>query len=123
MSLSSLKSISFQLQKHITQPVKSRNNRKALKTLFRVYTVLYICPRTMDPQQSHFSLTSRTFGFGRQIWQINFGSFGVFSAKLCFPLFNHYFYKKTAILRRMYATIHTSCASKHSVIMINKTNR
>ena len=28
MSLSSLKSISFQLQKHITQPVKSRNNRK-----------------------------------------------------------------------------------------------
>ena len=63
-------------------------------------TTDYGCP--MKP----FLLKSRTFGLGRQIGQINSRAFGVFSAKpsalilvlwvpcSCFPLFNHYFYKK-----------------------------
>ena len=59
----------------------------------------------MDAQWSLFSLKSRTFGLG----QINSGTFEVFLAKLpahilvqwvpcpCFPLFNHYFYKKLSL--------------------------
>ena len=54
------------------------------------------------PNEVFFSLKSQTFGLG----QINFGVFGVYSADLsapilvlwvpctCFPLINHYFYKK-----------------------------
>ena len=61
--------------------------------------------RTTDAQWSLFSLNFRAFGLGRQIGQINSWAFGVFLAKLsapilvspCFPLFNHYFYKKLSL--------------------------
>ena len=66
MSLSSLKSISFQLQKHITQPVKSRNNRKALKILFRFCTVLYILPKDYGRPIKPISIDIQNF----QVWQI-----------------------------------------------------
>ena len=64
-----------------------------------------IWTQTTDGQFSLFSLKSRTFGLG----QTNSGAFGVFLAKLsapilvqwgpcpCFPLFNHYFYKKISL--------------------------
>ena len=70
------------------------------------------CPtgaRTTDAQWSLFSLKSQTVGLEQQIGQINFGAFGVFLAKLsasilvlwvpclCFPLINHYFYKKISL--------------------------
>ena len=57
----------------------------------------------------HRLRTPNLLGLGRQFWQINFGAFGVFSADLsapilvlsvpcpCFPLINHYFYKKPSL--------------------------
>ena len=62
--------------------------------------------RTTDANWSLFSSKSQTIDLGRKIGQINFGAFGVFGANLsapilvlwvlcpCFPLINHYFYKK-----------------------------
>ena len=54
------------------------------------------------PNEALFSLKSRTFGLGQTSWA---GAFVVLLVKLsapilgtvspCFPLFNHYFYKKT----------------------------
>ena len=56
-----------------------------------------------------FHQNPKLLGLGRQIGQINFGAFGVFSAKLsapslvqwvpcpCFPLFNQYFNKKLSL--------------------------
>ena len=57
--------------------------------------------RPMKP----FSLKSQTFGLGQTNWQINFGAFGVLSAKFleCFPVFNHYFYKNLAFLISIWA--------------------
>ena len=61
--------------------------------------------RPMKP----FSLKSRIFGLGQTNWTDNSEEVGVFSAKIptpilvqwvtcpCFPLFNHYFYKKLSI--------------------------
>ena len=58
------------------------------------------------PNEAFFHWNSELLGLGRQIGQIDFGAFGVLSAKLSapiwvqwvscpyFPLFNHYFYKK-----------------------------
>ena len=58
------------------------------------------------PYEAFFHWNSELFGLGRQIGQINFWGFAVFSAKLsapnlgqwvpcpCFSLFNQYFYKK-----------------------------
>ena len=58
------------------------------------------------PNEAFFHWNPELLGLGRQIGQINSGAFGVFSAELsapilvqwvpcpCFPLFNHYFYKK-----------------------------
>ena len=91
MSLSSLKSISFQLQKHITQPVKSRNNRKALKNPFSCLYCSIHLPTDYGRPIKPFFIEIQNFW----VWQTNSGAFGVFSAKLCSPLFNHYFYKKT----------------------------
>ena len=57
-----------------------------------------------------FFLKSQTFGLGQTNWAKHFGGIGVFSAKLsvlilvqwvpfpCFPLLDHYFYKKYAFL-------------------------
>ena len=67
--------------------------------------------RLRTPNEAFFHWNPELLGLGRQIGQINSGSFGVFSAKLsapmlaqwvlcpCFPLFNHYlyFYKKLSL--------------------------
>ena len=61
------------------------------------------------PNEAFFHWNPELLGLGRQVWQINSGAFWVFSAKLsapilvqwvrcpCFPLFNHYFYKKQSL--------------------------
>jgi hypothetical protein len=51
------------------------------------------------PNEAFFSSKSQTFGFGQAIWAVNFGAFGVFSADSCpcFPLIDHYFYKKLSL--------------------------
>ena len=79
-------------------------NKRSLKYL--LFT-LYHGIRT--PNEAFFHRNPKLLGFGRQIGLINFGAFVVFSAKLsapilvqwvpcpCFPLFNHYFYKKISL--------------------------
>ena len=56
--------------------------------------------------EAFFHWNLELLGLGRQIGHMNYGTFGVFSDKLsapilvqcpCFPLFNHYFYKKIRI--------------------------
>ena len=68
-------------------------------------------PRTKygHPMKPFFHWNSELLGLGRTIGQINSGAFEVFSADLstpilvqwvpcpCFPLFNHYFYKKLSL--------------------------
>ena len=66
------------------------------------------------PMKPFFHWNTELLGLGRQIGQINSGAFWVLSAKLsapilvqwvpcpCFPLFNHYFYKKLSL----YINIH-----------------
>ena len=69
-----------------------------------------ICNQGMNqglrkPNEAFLHWNLLLLGLGRQIGQINSGAFGVFSAKIsapifvqfcpCFPLLNHYFYKKT----------------------------
>jgi hypothetical protein len=61
------------------------------------------------PNEAFFHRNSKLLGLGRQIVQMNFGAFGVFSADLsaptlvlwvpcsCFPLINQYFYKKLSL--------------------------
>ena len=61
------------------------------------------------PNEAFFHWNPKLLGLGRQIGQINSGAYGVFSAELsapilvqsvpcpCFPLFNHYFYKKLTL--------------------------
>ena len=61
------------------------------------------------PNETFFHWKPELLGLGRQIGQINSGAFGLFLAKLsapilvqwvpcpCFPLFNHYFYKKLSL--------------------------
>ena len=61
------------------------------------------------PNEAFFHWNSELMGLSRQIGEINSRAFGVFSAKLslpilvqwvpcpCFPLFNHYFYKKLSL--------------------------
>ena len=61
------------------------------------------------PNEAFFHWNPKLLGLGRQIGQINFVAFGVFSADLsapilvlwvpcpCFPLINHYFYKKLSL--------------------------
>ena len=68
-----------------------------------------LCTRTTDAQWSLFSPKFQTFGLGQTIWADKFWDIchlGLFSADLlalilvlwvpcpCFPLINHYFYKK-----------------------------
>jgi hypothetical protein len=57
------------------------------------------------PERAFFE-NLKLLGFGRQIEPNTFGAFGVFSANLsapilvpspCFPLINHYFYKKLSL--------------------------
>ena len=71
----------------------------------RILTLTH--PRTMEPNEVFFHWNAELLGLGRQIEQINSGTFEVFSAELsapiliqwvtcsCFSLFHHYFYKKT----------------------------
>ena len=61
------------------------------------------------PRESFFFENPKLLGLGRQIGPKFFGAFGVFSADLsapilvlwvpcpCFPLINHYFYKKLSL--------------------------
>ena len=56
------------------------------------------------PMKPFFIEIPKFWGWGRQIGQINFGAFGVFSADLSapilvsmFPNINHYFYKKLSL--------------------------
>ena len=61
------------------------------------------------PNEAYFYRNPKLLGLGRKFGQTNFGVFEVFSAKLlapilvqsvpcpCFPLFNHYFYKKLSL--------------------------
>ena len=63
-------------------------------------------PRTTDAQWRLFHRNPKLLGLGRQLGQLNFRAYGVFSADLSapifvqwvpcpfFPFFNHYFYKK-----------------------------
>ena len=61
-------------------------------------------PRTTDAQWSLFSSKYQTFGLGQKIWADKFwdiwGTFGWFisnhfgTVSPCFPLINHYLYKK-----------------------------
>jgi hypothetical protein len=39
------------------------------------------------PDEAFFHRNPTLFGLGRQIWRINFGAFGVFSANLSEPIF------------------------------------
>ena len=62
------------------------------------------------PNESFYHQNSKLLGLGRQFEQMKFWAFGVFLANLsapflvlrvpcpCFPLINHYFYKKTRLL-------------------------
>ena len=61
------------------------------------------------PNEVFFHWNPERLGLGKQIGQINSGAFGIFLAELsapilvqwvpcpCFPLFNHYFYKKLSL--------------------------
>ena len=61
------------------------------------------------PNEAFFHRNDKLLGLGRQFGQINFGALGEFSYALsapililwvpcpCFPLINHYFYKKLSI--------------------------
>ena len=61
------------------------------------------------PNEAFFHRNPKLLGLGRQFGQINFGAFEVFLADLsapilvlwvpcpCFPLINHYFYKKLSL--------------------------
>ena len=63
----------------------------------------------MDYRCPIFHQSPKLLGWGRQFGQISFGAFGIFSANLlapilvlrvscpCFPLINHYFYKKLSL--------------------------
>ena len=65
--------------------------------------------RLRTPNEAFFHWNPELLGLGRQIGQIHFGAFGVFSAELSvpilvqwvpcpwFPLFNHYIYKKVSL--------------------------
>jgi hypothetical protein len=65
------------------------------------------CHGLRTPNEVFFHRNHKLLGLGRQFGLINLEVFWVFSAKLlaqilvqgfpcpCFPLFNHYFYKKT----------------------------
>ena len=65
--------------------------------------------RATDAQEAFFHWNPKLLGLSRQFGPINFGAFGVFSANLsapililwvpcpCFPLINHYFYKKLSL--------------------------
>ena len=62
--------------------------------------------RTLDIQRELFFKNSKLLGLGRQIWLINTGAFGLFSAKISVPIlvqwvpcpsFNHYFYTKLSL--------------------------
>ena len=87
----------------------SQNAWKSTICLTFDMTSPHFVPRTTDAQWSLFHWYSELLGLGRQVGQINSGAFGVLSAKLsapilvqwvtcpCFPLFNHYFYKKLSL--------------------------
>ena len=72
----------------------------------QILNVWFIQTPTRTPNEAFFHWNPELFGLGRHVGQINFGAFGVFSAKLsapilvqwvpcpCFPLFNHHFCKK-----------------------------
>ena len=61
------------------------------------------------PNEAFFHRNPKLLGLGRQLVQINFGAFGVFSADLsapilvqwapcpCYQFTNHYFYKKLSL--------------------------
>ena len=68
------------------------------------------CHGLPTPIEAFFHRNPKLLGLGRQFGQINFGAFGVFLADLsasilvieslncpCFPLINHYFYKKLSL--------------------------
>ena len=72
---------------------------------------LQICKNTdyKRPMKPFFQRNSKLLGLGRQVGQINFGAFGIFSVDLsapiliqwvpcpCFLLINHYLYKKLSL--------------------------
>ena len=74
-----------------------------------IYRKSWICAQTMDTQWSFFHWNPELLGLSWQMGPINSWAFEVFPAKLsvpisvqsvfclCFPLSNHYFYKKLSI--------------------------
>ena len=83
--------------------------------LLRLIIFVHLAHGLRTPNEAFFHWNPKLLGLGRQIGQINFGAFGVFSAELsvpilvqwvpcpqiipcpCFLLFSHYFYKKLSL--------------------------
>ena len=91
----------FLVKSGISEPQHSANdtlkNDALLHFHFRPVATYHGLP---TPNETFFHWNPELLGLGRQIGQI----FGVFLAKLsapilvqCFPLFNHYFYKKLSL--------------------------
>ena len=86
-------------------PATIKNCFTSLKGLCGVLFVLvlwWLYSRTTDAQWSLFSLKFQTFRLGQTIWADNFwGNWGIFgqliSTHFCFPLINHYLYKKLGL--------------------------
>ena len=87
--------------------VRTYNTQNCRYTDYGIHSLLiYSTSVVWMPNEAFFHWNSELLGLGRQIGQINSGAFGVFSAELlspilvqrvpcsCFPLSNHYFYKK-----------------------------
>ena len=92
----------------------SNFHKNSRKSCFFHHTQNFVLPwwygrGLQTPNEALFHWNPELLGLGRQIGWINSWAFGVFSAKLsasilvpwvphpCFPLFNHYFYKKLSL--------------------------
>ena len=90
-------------------PPSSKKKQRQWHQLFSVSSLHGL--RT--PNEALFHRNPKLLGLVRQCGQINFGAFGLFSADLsatilvlwvpcpCFPLINHYFYKKLSLYTRI----------------------
>ena len=86
-----------------------KRNKNSSFSFFKVFLCLFKLTHGLWlPNEAFFCRNPKLLGWGRQFRQINFGSFGVFSAPSapilvqwvpcpCFPLINHYFYKKPSL--------------------------
>ena len=77
--------------------------------MYKISLQMALSHRVRTPTEAFFHWNLELLGLVKLLGQMNYGAFGVFSAKLsalilvqwvpcpCFPLLNHYFYKKLSL--------------------------